>query len=275
MSLPRRTLFPVTRGGTLLEEIESAAHDGGGRVADALRRCITLGGRAGSTELRDWANHELNGYYGEDDLPDYRTVGAPIGLDGAVYGGYIKNQQISPYDLPDFVRGVGVSEQIKLRQGIGELEELARDARSRNEPVKMLLPEAATIAKYMNSQSDNPYQSIQSIYWAIASTTVFGVVDAVRNRLVSLVAELRAEAADANAPTGKEVSSAVNVAVYGRKSNVTVTAAQSTGGGPATATTTGGDQTKPWWRRAKTIGGVIVGIAGIATAIIAWLQFAR
>src|SRR5438132_7505401 len=113
----------MTHDGRLLEEIERAAHDGGGRVADALRRCVTLGGRAGSIELRDWANHELNGYYGMDELPDYRIVGAPIGLDGVVPGGLIKNQQISPYDLPDFVRNAGISERLELRQGIGELEE--------------------------------------------------------------------------------------------------------------------------------------------------------
>lgn len=262
----------------MLAEIESAAHDGGSRIADALRKCITLGGRAGSTELRDWATRELNGYSGvsDDDLPDYRTVGAPIGLDGAVYGGLVKNQQISPYDLPDFVQDARISEQLQLRQGIGELEELAREARSRNKPMKMLLPEAAGIASYMNSQSDTPYQSIQSIYWAVASTTLFGVVDAVRNRLVSLVAEVRAEAVNANAPTGQEVSNAVNVAVYGRRANVTVNTAQATRGGSASATTGGGgDQAKPWWRRAKTLAGFVVGVAVIATAIIAWMQLVK
>ena len=47
-------------------------------LAETLRKCIVLGGRAGSTELRDWASKELRGYYGDSALPQYRQVPAII-----------------------------------------------------------------------------------------------------------------------------------------------------------------------------------------------------
>ena len=67
---------------TLLEQIEDDALDSKKSVADALRKCIALGGRAGNEELREWASRELQGYEQPDDVPDYRIVAAPIVIDG-------------------------------------------------------------------------------------------------------------------------------------------------------------------------------------------------
>jgi len=47
-------------------------------LADALRKCIMLGGRAGSAELRQWATQELKGYPDKEEVPDFLTVAAPI-----------------------------------------------------------------------------------------------------------------------------------------------------------------------------------------------------
>ena len=74
-------ILVVASDHTLLAEIERDLLDGRA-LADLLRKCIMLGGRSGSQELRDWAGKELRGYDPDDELPPYRVVSAPIMLDG-------------------------------------------------------------------------------------------------------------------------------------------------------------------------------------------------
>lgn len=65
---------PVTRADKgLLAQDEDGALDSSTSLADTLRKCIALGGQAGSEELRDWARRELDGYKVEDELPEYRV----------------------------------------------------------------------------------------------------------------------------------------------------------------------------------------------------------
>ena len=61
-----------------------------------LNKVIALGGRVDSTELRDWARRELQGYGPDDELPEYRRIVAPLQLDGATMHGRITGQQLSP-----------------------------------------------------------------------------------------------------------------------------------------------------------------------------------
>ena len=65
-------------GKSLLDQIEFEAMEG--QVVKALRRCLALGGRAGNSNLRNWARQELEGYEG-NDLPEYRKVKAPLCVD--------------------------------------------------------------------------------------------------------------------------------------------------------------------------------------------------
>ena len=109
---------------TLLEQIEDDSLDGKKSVADALRKCIALGGRAGNEELRAWASRELQGYEKPDDVPDYRIVAAPLVIDGVAGFNYVTRQQISAHDLPDAAQEAGISETLHLTSGVGELEEM-------------------------------------------------------------------------------------------------------------------------------------------------------
>jgi hypothetical protein len=99
MSEESRTLQSVTkRSDRLLEEIEKGALDSGKPIAEVLRKAITLGGRADSAELRDWARRELTGYGPDDELPPYRRIVAPLQMDAATMGGFIKNQSLSSWE---------------------------------------------------------------------------------------------------------------------------------------------------------------------------------
>ena len=114
------------RDKSLLSQIEQEALDERQPLSGALRKCVSLGGLAGSSDLRDWATKELRGYSGGDELPSYRTVGAPIFVDAVKGNVQITGQQIGRMALPDFVRD-NVDEKVELRSGIGEVEAMIKD----------------------------------------------------------------------------------------------------------------------------------------------------
>lgn len=55
------------RKDPLIDQIERDALDEKASLASALRKCVSLGGKSRSDELRDWATRELKGYSGVDD----------------------------------------------------------------------------------------------------------------------------------------------------------------------------------------------------------------
>jgi AbiTii len=132
---------------SLLDQIERDALDERAFVATALRRCVALGGRSGSQVLRDWATRELDGYYGSNDLPEYRVVPAAIQLDGMTATAHIQGQAVPPSALPDPARG-RIKEQVELRDGIGQIEDLA----NRSE-IKLGLPGGGDLTRLMHAAS--------------------------------------------------------------------------------------------------------------------------
>ncbi|MBA2312951.1 MAG: hypothetical protein H0V97_09165 [Actinobacteria bacterium] len=256
---------------TLIEQVEEDALDSKRSVADALRKCIALGGRAGSEELRAWASRELQGYDKQEDVPEYRIIAAPIVIDGMTGNALVERQQISTHDLPDVAQNADISETLPLMSGIGELEELARRAREKDEGVMLGLPGGATLAKLMTHEMGDPYRAVQRVYWNASPTAVFGVVDRVRTKLVELVAQIRSDTGSAADPPGDAVQNAVNVVIHEKKSRVTVNTAQSSGSGQATVSPPP-EISPPWWRTTKAIWAFVVGAAGIAAAVFAYLQ---
>jgi len=253
----------------LLGRIEDDALDPNTRVAEALRKCVAFGGRAGSAELRDWASRELHGYPMDVEVPEYRVINAPLAIDGVAGYTLIKGQPISSTDLPDEVQGK-VSETLELRPGIGELEEGA--SRGSGEAVKFGVVRGDLIAKMMTYEIGKPQvTSVHSVYWHVSTTALAGVVDRVRTTLVELVAELRAGSDDPDNPSPGEVGNAINVVIH-KRGRVTINAAQASGSGPAQILPPA-ERNRPWWRTTVAIWSFVVGAAAIISAIIAWLQF--
>lgn len=253
---------------TLLDQIERDALDPQTPVATALRKCVILGGRSGSEALRDWATRELDGYHGVDDLPDYRRIPAAIQLDAMTVGAQITGQSVPPSSLPDVVRD-RVKEEVELREGIAQVEHIAQQPR-----IQLALPGGADLVRLMNAEINDPYQRIDRIYWQVAPVMVRGAVDQVRNALVKLVAEIRA-----NTPAGQDVPSdeaatqAINFIVSGKRAKVAFNAAQASGAATATATTAAPPEPEAgFWTTSRRIGAVIVGIATIAGAVFAAIQ---
>lgn len=259
------------RADSLLSEIEADALDESKPVAGALRKCVALGGKAGSSELRDWATQELRGYPPDAELPEYRVVPAPINIDGAIPGGLVKNQQIPRSTLPDFVQEK-VDEEFKFYSGIGEIEELARSAEKTDEPAKLQLPMGGDIARIMTSESGSGQQVI-SIYWSVSPVSLRAICDQIRTSLVQLVAELRASMPDDEAlPSAEAASNALQVVVTGKRSKVSINNAQASGAGQASISAHPMQDEPGFWTTSRRIAAVIVGIATIAGAVFAGIQ---
>ena len=178
---------------TLLDGIERDALDDGVPVARALRKCVALGGRSGSEALRDWATRELEGYAREDKVPAYRIIPAQIPVFGAAFNGLVQQQPIPRTSLPDFVQEK-VGDEVEFREGVGTIEAIVQSAESAGESVKISLEIGSDIARYMNH--GDPSQQIQSIYWAVATPAVKGLLDHVRTALTKLVAQTASEYAE-------------------------------------------------------------------------------
>lgn len=224
----------------LLAQIEDGALGPAVPLADTLRKCVALGGRAGSAQLRDWARLELDGYASEQELPDYRIVPAMIAIDGATINAHITQQPISATELPDGI-SEHVKEEVHLRNGAAELQQLVADP---DKPIRLLLPGAAEVARLMNhelQQSGSYGQHVVTVYWVLSHSSVVGVLDRIRTTLVALVAELRAVGVgDGQVPSAEAADAAVNVVLHGGKRNtVNVVTAHSAGDGPATASGAG------------------------------------
>lgn len=266
-----------SKSADLLMQIEEGALGARVPLADTLRKCVALGGRAGSVQLRDWARLELDGYASEQELPNYRVVPAMIAIDGATMTAQITQQPISATQLPEGI-GEHVKEEVHLRSGAAELQQLVSDP---NAPIRLLLPGAAEVARLMNhelQESGTHGQHVTTVYWVLSHSSVVGVLDRIRTTLVALVAELRAVGVgEGQAPSAEAADAAVSIVLHGgKRNNVTVVTATSTGDGPATAT--GAGKTASNVTRApsesrlswlKGPWGLVVGAAGLVGAYAA------
>jgi hypothetical protein len=260
----------LARDKSLIAEIEGDVLDPTSALADVLRKCIVLGGEAGSTQLRKWAAGELRGYKNKDELPAYRRLSAVLQVD-AISGFYqISGQQISPRALPEGI-AEHVAEEVPMSEGIGEIEALAEQAKAKGGFARITLMEAATVARLMDAEVGNPHQHITAIYWTISESAIRGLVDQVRTILAELVGEMRAGMPHTETtPSAAVADQAVNVAVYGSRSRVKVTTAQAGGPNENGMSAIAGSGGESRWRK---IGALVVGGATIIGVVIALAQW--
>jgi hypothetical protein len=243
-------------------------------VADALRRCVILGGRLKSPDLRDWATRELQGYIGlpDEEVPGYRTIGAIIQVDAIVGHNHVRHQRISPSELPDFAQE-HIGESYTFRDGIGEIEAMITSAKDNS--ISLSFPAANDLARWMDHASGNPYQQILNIYWSISASNLMGIVDQVKSKLAELIGELRAGTpANAELPGPATTEQAMNV-VFNKAKRVSLVTAQAASGSTATIATTSEPEPKGFWSNPRWLGvtgalGAIAIYVAIALAEHVW-----
>lgn len=265
----------MARATDLLERIEEGAIDPGRPLADTLRLCVALGGRAGSSDLRDWARRELDGYGSDDRLPDYRVVTVPILIDGSNFHAIITGEQLAPSDIPDFAREE-ITGELGLRMGVAAVEQMAR----KPDGSHLQHPGMADLVNYMNATNGGS-STIHRMHWSLQPTAALAVVDTIRTSLVALVAKLRsAGVRDAGTVNAAIAEQAVNVVIYNAlRGTVTVNSAVSTGSGDSRATQSpaASKSAMPAWIRGPwglAVGAATI-VAGYASVAVAsgWPPF--
>ena len=141
-------------------------------------------------------------------------------IDGIAGNYKVTRQAFPPLGLPDFARDK-IKDEAELRDGVGNIEALLQ-----MEEIKLSPPMASDLVRYMNVQSQQPHQHIESLYWQISHAAIRGVLDQIRTSLTQLVAELRANmSSDDAVPSAEAANQAVSVIVTGKRSEVRVTTA--------------------------------------------------
>jgi AbiTii len=255
---------------SLLTELEAGLRDEKTSTTLLLQRCILLGGKVGSERLRDWARQELRGYANADAVPEYRRIVAPLCVDGAIFGGYVTGEVISPLSLPRIAHG-HITEEVVLAGALGELEDLSR----RPDAVINLQPDGAQeLVVLWNHETGG---RITRLYWQVSRSTIVGVITGVRTALAELVAEMLAAAPDAyQTPTKQAVDDAVHLVLTGNRNTVTVVGSQTSANGAAVITVAGSTEkaqaeNETWWQRWRK-RGLIIGLATTVAAVAAVLQ---
>ena len=268
------------RDKALIEQIEREVHDPNVPIANVLRLCVTLGGRTGSTALRDWATRELQGYPSEDDVPSYRVIGASLYIDNANRAGAKRiPQRISPQALPKEIRE-SIREEVRFTEPIAVLEKRAAET----EELRLTFGNSEQVAQYMTQEGWKSgqipqRQVVAGVYWLVNPVEIAGVVDQVRTALTVLVAELTTVVESDDALTSADADGALSRAVPGIEisgDNNTVVVNHGANAQNTTKVKSAGHkgESEPGNRTWKVIGWVvafIVALIGTIAGLGQWL----
>jgi hypothetical protein len=199
-------------------------------LSDVLRKAKILAYRLKNEEFKAWIDHELDGYYGVhlDAMPTYRIIATTS------YGDFFNgvwHHKNSPMPMEVFDDDMGhirdMLNQAIFRQGIRELESLIEQAVANSENgLRMAWPDAAR--NYVSSRLEGDYQCI-SAWQALTATPLIGILDTVKNRLLTLTLELADRypeaaqldfAAAAKNPSSQQVGQVVHLTIHGDHATV-------------------------------------------------------
>ncbi|MGW4100831.1 AbiTii domain-containing protein [Mycobacterium sp. NPDC004974] len=194
--------------GDILKDLRDQVLDDDQPIAGLLRKCLALGALTDSDELRTWANNELKGYPDDAPLPPYRSITAPLYID-TISGNFVsKGQQINHLQIPKDLRG-GVPEALAFRQPIQEVAQMATSAKQYQ---RMGYGSFSLVAAEWTKKL-GMFQSVNAIYFSVATTAIGGIVDTVRTALLEIVIDLTKDVPLDKLPNKAQVDSAVQVHV--------------------------------------------------------------
>lgn len=231
----------------LLAQIETGVLDETVPLSSLLQKCIVLGGQAGSENMRDWARRELNGYGGEETVPNYRHIAAPMMAlitNSAGYNGLAQriHDHVFPEQIREFFQEKGFDlEDAVLGGGIGELEALAR----RDADVHKLSPQWSTfVLEALNRFNMRPGSVVAAVYWEVSDASIKGLLVRVRTALAELVAELVSLMPEDQAvPDKRAADAAVHLVITGDRNTINYISQESASDGANTVTVAGSDAT--------------------------------
>lgn len=169
-----------------LQHIIDGCLDSSRPLASTLRYCLMLSDEIDNIALRSWAENELNGYSTTDALPEYRRIYVTAkGTFCGPFGSGIKNAPLSSTILEkkhqdwatrhDFLQPIANYEHLIQRQ-------------EESHHFEIQWPPDLTL--YYQHKFFRGY-SLLSAWQVIPSAAVVGLIDSVRNKLLSLALQLR------------------------------------------------------------------------------------
>lgn len=149
-----------------------------------LRKVKVLAYQLDLDELKEWVEHELNGYKDRDSVPDYRRYQATnIGNFVGAYGSQFNNIPIPLSNLPERIQEV--YKNVIFRESIATIEKLSCS----KEDSSMAVEWAADALRYLENKVYLDYICI-SARQVVGHGQLTEVLNAVRNRLLTFLLEL-------------------------------------------------------------------------------------
>lgn len=206
---------------SLLRDIQNDVIDSNIDISVILRKCKLLAVRLGNEPFEKWVDQELNGYKSNNLLPDYRIVQVySQGNFSGPFGSGLNNADIPFLSIPEkyrenlrkcyFVEPIGYYiNSLKNSKG-GNFKE--------QWPPDLVAYTGRDIYQGMNCMS---------AWKLIPNSSIFSLVEAVRNRILNFVLEIEKEAPDAGEDSPKtqkispeRITQVFNTTIYGNVGNI-------------------------------------------------------
>jgi hypothetical protein len=155
-------------------------------LSTVLRKAKVLAYGLKNQEFKDWIEHELKGYDGEDSLPEYRKIATHSEGNFINSAWKMSDAPIPTNNIPRELREV--VNEVHLTQGIRELESLV-DTLDNSKGDKLSVPWPANFLPLLN---ERVYANMYCIgaWRVITKGHITGVIENTRNRLLTFILEL-------------------------------------------------------------------------------------
>lgn len=184
---------------TLLREIQNDAVDQSVDITTLLRKCKILSARLKHQEFSNWVEHELNGYDSNEQLPKYRILDVQsFGHFSGPFGSGLKNAPISSFSLPETLRPI--ANLAYMDKGISNYSSLVKSDKnislSSNWPAEIIALHGGKFYQNMNCIG---------AWRLIGSSQIRGLIDTIRNRVLSFVLEIESQSPNAGEASSTEI----------------------------------------------------------------------
>ncbi|RXE49133.1 AbiTii domain-containing protein [Chromohalobacter israelensis] len=169
---------------SLLREIQDAAVDSYVPLSTLLRKCKVLAARLGNEELKQWVDHELNGYGDRETMPEYRhmRVNSKGHFSGPFQSG-LRNADIPMGCIPEKFRE-NLSNAY-LMQPVAALENLVENS----EGGTLQEPWSPDVVAYFGQDIYEGMNCMQA-WKVIPVNAVVAALDSIRNRILNFALEI-------------------------------------------------------------------------------------
>jgi len=206
---------------SLLRDLQNDVIDATVDVSIVLRKCKLLAARLGNEPFEKWVDQELNGYKNKELFPDYRIIQIySKGHFSGPFGSGIKNADIPPSCIPEKYRED--LSKCYFMEPISYYTNLLNTSKGGNLAEQWPPDLVAHMGRDI-------YQNMNCIsaWKLIPNSSIFSLVEAVRNRILNFVLEIEKEAPDAGEDSPKDqkitperVNQVFNNTIYGNVGNI-------------------------------------------------------